>query len=213
MVVSRQRPGLRRLPRRPSPTDGMEICPGCTSLPPLKRTPPPLGTDQVPAARCFFGDEKHCSRASSGSGFRTASFLFAHSAVPDGIFIPSVIGKKWNRRVQTKTFPAVSPRIFAQTSRRRFSMIPVSAPEKVSDEDGDPALRPGGSQSAWGQGRHSAFWDRLTTPATDSPPRRTEPKFFLRATGGRPISISSGGQKGRSAQATTRRSIPGNGQA
>jgi hypothetical protein len=26
-------------------------------------------------------------------------------------------------------------------------MIPVSAPEKVSDEDGDPALRPGGARA------------------------------------------------------------------
>ena len=88
-------------------------------------------------------------------------------------------------------------------------MIRVSDPEKVSDADGDAALRPW-CHSASGQGRHAASWGRLTTPAEVSPPGRRKPKFFffVRRTVGQSPNRETG-SNGHSAQAGTRKVNPG----
>lgn len=177
MVVSRQRPGLRRLPRQPSLTDGMEISPGCTSLLPLMRMPPRLGTDQIPAARCFFWWCTTLFRASSRSGLRVASFLFAHCAVPNGIFIPSVMTKKWNDMIQTKTllWPEIQ-KSFVWASRSRLSRflpaLPRRHPMKTRTRPSD------GDATVLCQSSRSASRGRSTTLPEEIPPDFRTPKVF-----------------------------------
>ena len=62
----------------------MEICPRSKLPCPLAQIPSTLGSDQIPAARCFFRDAQN-NRASSRPGFPVASFLFARRVVLDGI--------------------------------------------------------------------------------------------------------------------------------
>lgn len=138
MVVSRQRPGLRRLPRRPSPTDGMGIRPGARCRFRSRGCHHLRGVIKSPQRAAFSVMHNGFSRASSRAGSCAASFLFARPCSPRRRphARPSY-GRNGTTGSGPKTFPWSEtkevrswPPLVARTAQAR-------APEEASDEDED----------------------------------------------------------------------------
>ena len=138
MVVSRQRPGLRRLPRRPSPTDGMGIRPGARCRFRSRGCHHLRGVIKSPQRAAFSVMHNGFSRASSRAGPCATSFLFARPCSPRRRphARPSY-GRNGTTGSGPKTFPWSEteevrswPPLVARTAQAR-------APEEASDEDED----------------------------------------------------------------------------
>jgi len=120
-------------PGRPSLTDEMELRHGCTLSLPLLRMPSPQGSDQVPAARCVFGDEQRF--LASVQSYWILQCLLSHRSTVQSLAAfscPSVIGKKWNDRIRTKTFFVVGSRKSQVLAHSRgslgFRLVPRRRP-------------------------------------------------------------------------------------
>jgi hypothetical protein len=158
-------------------TEVMGIRSGCTLSLPLTRIPPPLGSDQVPAARCVFSGAQQCSRAPRPAGSCPASFLFARRVVLGGIFMPVRHRKEMERLISVRSIFSLALRINFRGHALTALMIPILLARWQPIRTKAKPVRCG-APPCHGQGLYSALWGRWKILAEEFPASSNKTEVF-----------------------------------